>query len=181
MDAKTGEDRVKELRRQLYALGDRVHRLEVGVFRTVAAVGTVATVLGYFLPFLSSGEADEDETISLLPAVFSIGDAGGGPFRDEAAVTAVVLGVFAVATLVGLVALLALFGSEVRGRAVRFARVSGVVLLVLCGVAWLLVFALAGHFEDGEVSAFSPATLAFTIGAAAAFSARALQPLDWRD
>lgn len=183
MDETPVEDRVKNLRREMYALRDRVNRLEVGLFRAVVAVGSTAMVLGYFLPFLSPTEEvddEEDESIALLPAIFDLGEAGGGPFREEAAMAAVVVGVFALAILVALIALLRLFGAEVGSRPVRIARTCGIVLLVLCGIGWLLVFALAGHF-DGRVSAFSPATLSFTIGAAATLVAAALHPADWRD
>ena len=163
MDEKTTEDKVKELRLQVYALRGRVTRLEVAVFRAVVAIGSAAMVLGYFVPFLTATEkADEDDdSIGLLPAVFGLGDSGGGPFSEEATMAAIVVGVFALAILVALIALLRLFGNEVGSRPVRFARVCGIVLLVVCGFGWLLVFALAGHFE-GRVSAFSPATLSFT-------------------
>lgn len=181
MDEKTAEDKVKELRLQVYALRGRVSRLEVIVFRAVVAVGSAAMVLGYFVPFLSATEkADEDDSIGLLPAVFGLGDSGGGPFREEATMAAIVVGVFALVILVALIALLRLFGNEVGSRPVRFARVCGIVLLVVCGCGWLLVFALAGHFE-GRVSAFSPATLSFTIGGAATLVAAAFHPADWRD
>jgi hypothetical protein len=182
VDEKTADDKVKELRLQVYALRDRVNRLEVAVFRTVVAVGAAAMVLGYFLPFLTATEkADdgEDDSIGLLPAVFGLGDSGDGPFSEEATLAAIVVGVFALAILVALIALLRLFGNEVGSGAVRFARVCGIVLLVVCACGWLLVFALAGHFE-GRVSAFSPATLSFTIGGAATIVAAALHPAEWR-
>jgi Flp pilus assembly pilin Flp len=181
MDEKIAE--VEALRRQVYAMRDRVHRLEIGLFRTVVALGSAAVVSGFFVPFLSATEkadAGEDDSISLLPTVFGIGDTGGGPFSGEAALAAVVVGVFALAILVALVALLRLFRDRVSARAVRFARICGIVLLVMCAFGWLLVFALAGHW-DGRVSAFSPATLCFTVGGAAALAAAALHPADWRD
>jgi hypothetical protein len=177
------EDKVKELRLQVYALRDRVTRLEVGVFRAVVAVGSAALVLGYFVPFLTATEKaddDEDDSIGLLTAIFGLRDSGDGPFSGEATLAAIVVGVFAVAILVALIALLRLFGDRVGTRPVRFARVCGIVLLVVCGFGWLLVFALAGHF-DGRVSAFSPASLLFTVGAAATLVAAALHPADWRD
>jgi len=183
MDEKTAEDKLKELRLQMYALRDRVSRLEIGLFRAVVAIGSAALVLGFFLPFLSATEKaskSDDDSVSLLPTVFGIADAGGGPFRDEAAMAAVVVGVFALAILVALVALLRLFGDAVSSKAVRFARVCGIVLLVACALGWLLVFALAGHWE-GRVSAFSPATLCFTIGGGAMLATAALHPADWRD
>ncbi len=181
MGEKTTDDRVADLRRDMYALRDRVTRLEAAVFRAVVAVGSVALVLGYFLPFLTATEkADEDESIALLPAVFGLGEAGGGPFSEEAVVAAVVVGVFALAVLVALLALLRLFGYEVGSRPVRFARVCGIVLLVACAIGWLLVFVLASHFE-GRASGFSPATLSFTIGGIATVLAAALHPADWRD
>jgi len=179
VDAKTDEDRVKDLRRQLYALGDRVHRLEVGLFRAVVSVGAVAIVLGYFLPFIVATADTDDDTIALLPAAVSLREGGNGPFRDEAAMAAIVTATFALVILVALIALLRLFGGEVGQGPVRFARICGVVLLVLCGVAWLLVLVLAGHF-DGRMSAFSPATLAFTVGGAATVVATRLHPTDWR-
>lgn len=178
MDEKVAE--VKELRLQLHALRDRVHRLEAGLFRAVVAIGSAALVLGFFLPFLSGTGKDDDESVSLLPTVFGIADAAGGPFQDEAVMAAVVVGVFALAVLVALIALLRLFGDAVGGRSVRFARVCGIVLLVACALGWLLVFALAGHW-DGRVSAFSPATLCFTIGGGAVLAAAPLHPADWRD
>ncbi|GAB3432867.1 hypothetical protein [Actinophytocola sediminis] len=183
MDAKTGGDQAKEFRRQVRDLTERVHRLEAGLFRAVVAVGVGAIVLGYFIPFLTATEkarANEGESIALLPAIFGLGQAGGGPFRGEAMLATVVVSVFAMVTVVALVALLRLFGGEVAGRRVRFARVCGIVLLVLCGIGWLLVFAMAGHF-DGRVSAFSPATLTFTIGGLATLAADVLHPTDWRD
>ncbi len=177
---KTAEDK-QELRRQLQALRDRVNRLEIAVFRAVVAVGSAAMVLGYFVPFLMATEkADDDESISLLPAIFGLGDAGDGPFEEEAVIAAVVVGVFALAILVALISLLRLFGNEVGNGPVRFARVCGIVLLVVCGIGWLLVFALAGHFE-GRASTFSPAALSFTIGGVATIVAAALHPVDWRD
>jgi hypothetical protein len=183
MDEKATEDSVKELRLQVYALRSRVARMEVGVFRAVVAVGAVAMVLGYFLPFLTvTEEADEsdDDSIGLLTAVFGLGDSGDGPFSEEATMAAIVVGVFALVILVALIALLRLFADKVSDRPVRFARVCGIVLLVVCGCGWLLVFALAAHFE-GRVSAFSPATLSFTIGGAATLLTAALHPTDWRD
>jgi hypothetical protein len=183
MDEKAAEDKVKELRLQMYALRHRVTRLEVALFRAVVAVGSAAMVLGYFVPFLTATEeADdgEDDSIGLLPAVFGLGDSGGGPFSEEATLAAIVVGVFALAILVALIALLRLFGNEVGPRPVRLARVCGIVLLVVCGFGWLLVFALAGHFE-GRVSAFSPATLSFTTGGVAILVAAALHPAEWRD
>jgi len=178
MDEKTAEDKVKELRLQLYALRDRVTRLEVAAFRAVVAVGSAAMVLGYFVPFLLATK--EDDSIGLLPAVVGLGDSGSGPFRGEARLAAIVVGVFALVILVALIALLRLFGNGVRNRPVRVARVCGIVLLVACVFMWLLVFGLTGHFE-GRVSAFSPAMLSFTIGGAAALVAAALHPADWRD
>jgi hypothetical protein len=182
MDEKIAE--VTELRRQVFALRDRVHQLEVALFRVVVAVGAAALVLGYFLPFLSATEeassSDEDETIALIPAIAGLGDAGDGPFSGEAAMAAVVVGGFVLVILVALIALAQLFRDRVSPRTVRFARVCGIVLLVVCGLAWLLVFALAGHFE-GRTSAFSPATLSITIGGAATLLAAALHPADWRD
>lgn len=182
MDEKPAEDKVKELRLQMYALRGRVNRLEIAAFRTVVAIGSVAEVLGYVVPFLTATEkADEgDDSIGLLSAVFGLSDSGDGPFSGEAKLAAIVVGVFALVILVALIALLRLFGTRVGSRAVRFARVCGIVLLVVCGFAWLLVFALAGHFE-GRVSAFSPATLSFTIGGVATLMAATLHPADWRD
>jgi hypothetical protein len=183
MDEKTTEDKVKELRLQVYALRGRVTRLEVAVFRVMVAIGSAAMVLGYFVPFLTTTEKadeDDDNSIGLLQAIFGLGDSGDGPFSEEATMAAIVVGVLALAILVALIALLRLFGNEVGSRPVRFARVCGIVLLVVCGFGWLLVFALAGHFE-GRTSAFSPATLSFTIGGAATLVAAALHPADWRD
>jgi hypothetical protein len=181
MDETTAEDKVKELRLQLNALRTRVTRMEAVLFRAVVAIGAGALVLGYLMPFLTATEkADDDESISLLPAVFGLGDSGGGPFSEEATMAAIVAGVFALAILVALIALLRLFGYGVGSRTVRVARTCGIVLLVACGIGWLLVFTLAGHFE-GRVSAFSPATLSFTIGGAAALVAAALHPADWHD
>lgn len=181
MAEKTAEDDVQELRRQMYAVRDRVSRLEVILFRTVVAIGAIALVLGYLLPFLTTTEqADEDDSIGLLPAVFGLGDSGGGPFSEEATVAAVVTGVFALVILVALITLLRLFSFGVGSRLVRVARVCGIVLLVACGGGWLLVFALAGHSES-EMSAFSPATLSFTIGGVATLVAAALHPADWHD
>jgi hypothetical protein len=182
MDEKTAEDRIRELRLQMYALRARVKRLEIAAFRTVVAIGSAAMVLGYVVPFLTATEKadDGDDSIGLLSAVFGLSDSGDGPFSGEARLAAIVVGVFAMVILVALIALLRLFGNPVGNRAVRFARVCGIVLLVLCGLAWLLVFALAGHFE-GRVSAFSPATLSFTIGGAATLVAATLHPADWRD
>ncbi|OLF05572.1 hypothetical protein BLA60_35420 [Actinophytocola xinjiangensis] len=179
MDGKTDEDRVKELRHQLYALADRVHRLEVGVFRAVVSVGAVAIVLGYVLPFLVATTDEPDDSIALLPAAVSLREGGNGPFRDEAAMAALVTATFALVILVALVALLRLFASDVGPGPVRFARICGTVLLVLCAVAWLMILVLAGHF-DGRMSAFSPATFAFTVGGVAALLAARLHPADWR-
>lgn len=181
MDEKTVD--VTVLRREVQGLRDRVHQLEVALFRAVVTVGSAAVVLGFFVPFLSATEkanADEDDTISLLPAIFGLGSAGGGPFSEEAVMAAIVVGVFGLAALVALIALLRLFRDRASSGGVRFARVSGIVLLVACALAWLLVLVLAGHFE-GETSAFSPATLCFTIGGAATLVAAALHPADWRD
>ncbi|MFL6125956.1 hypothetical protein [Actinophytocola sp.] len=180
MDEDTAENNVKELRSQVYALRNQVTRLEIAVFRAVVAIGATALVLGYFVPFLTATEkAGEDDSIGLLAAVFGLGGSGDGPFSEEAAMAAIVVGVFALAILVALIALLRLFGNQVGSRPVRFARVCGIILLVACGFGWLLVFALAGHFA-GRVSAFSPATLSFTIGGAATLLAAALHPTDWR-
>jgi Na+/proline symporter len=173
---------VTELRRRLQVLGDRVHRLEAALFRAVVAVGAAALVLGYFLPFLSATEktGDEDETIALIPAIVGLGDAGDGPFSGEATMAAIVVGAFCLVILVALIALARLFQGSVSARTVRVARVCAIVLLVVCGFAWLLVFALAGHFE-GRTSAFSPATFSITVGGAATLLAAALHPADWRD
>ncbi|MGB3441658.1 MAG: hypothetical protein WBA97_23180 [Actinophytocola sp.] len=182
MDEKIVDDKLKELRFQVQVLRGRVNGLEAILFRAVVAIGSAAMVLGFFVPFLSATEKADDgegESISLLPAIFGLGDAGGGPFREEAAMAAVVAGVFALAILVALVAMLRLFRDEVGNGPVRFARVCGILLLVACGLGWLLVFALAGHFE-GRTSAFSPATLCFTIGGGAMLTAAALHPADWR-
>lgn len=179
MDEKITED-MRDLRFQVQVLRARVTGLEAVLFRAVVAIGAAALVLGFFVPFLSATEkADEDESISLLPAIFGLGSAGGGPFREEAAIAAVVVGVFGLAILVALVALLRLFRDQVGPGPVRFARVCGIVLLVACGLGWLLVFALAGHFE-GRTSAFSPATLCFSIGGGAMLAAAVLHPADWR-
>jgi hypothetical protein len=182
MSARTGEDEQQRLRRELYTLRDRVHRLEVGLFRTVLAVGVAAVAIGFVAPFLSATEEagdGEGESISLLPSILGLGGSGGGPFGEEAVVAATVVGVFALVALATLVAMVRLFGSDVGIRPVRFARICGITLLVLCGIGWLLVFVLAGHW-DGRVSTFSPATLAFTIGGAAAVVAAPLHPADWR-
>lgn len=180
MDEKLAE--VKELRLQVYALRDRVNQLEIALFRAVVAVGAAAMVLGYFLPFLSATEkaSDDDETIALIPAIAGLNDAGNGPFSEEAALAAIVVGAFALVILVALIALLQLFRYEVGAGSVRFARVCGIVLLVVCAIAWLLVFVLASHTE-GDMSAFSPATLSITIGGAATLLAAKLHSADWRD
>ncbi|MBB4904721.1 hypothetical protein [Actinophytocola algeriensis] len=182
MDDKTAD--VTVLRREVQALRHRMHQLEVALFRAVVAVGAAALVLGYFLPFLSATEeassSDEDETIALIPAIAGLADAGDGPFSGEAAMAAVVVGAFVLVILVALIALVQLFRDRVSPRTVRFTRVCGIVLLVVCGLAWLLVFALAGHSE-GRSSAFSPATLSITVGGAATLLAAALHPADWRD
>jgi hypothetical protein len=181
MDNKT--DDVTVLQREVRLLRHRVLYLEVALFRAVVAVGATALVLGYFLPFLSAteeaGSSDEDETIALIPAITGLADAGDGPFSGEAAMAAVVVGGFVLVVHVPLIALLRLFRDRVGARAVRIARICGIVLLVVCGLAWLLVFAIAGH-TDGESSAFSPATLAITIGGAVTLLATALHPEDWR-
>jgi hypothetical protein len=181
MDETTAD--VTVLRRDVQALRHRVHQLEVALFRAVVAVGAAALVLGYFLPFLSTTEeagSDEGETIALIPAIVGLGDAGDGPFSGEAAMAAVVVGAFVLVVLVALIALVQLFRDRVSPGTVRFARICGIVLLVVCGLAWLLVFVLAGHFE-GRTSAFSPATFSITIGGAATLLAAALHPADWRD
>ncbi len=182
MDDKTAEDTVKELRHQLLTLRDRVNRVEMALFGAVAAAGVAAMVLGFFVPFLSATEKsdDDDASVALLPTIFGIGDAGGGPFEEEAVMAAVVVGVFGLAILVALFALLRLFRDQVGSGPVRFARICGIVLLVACALSWLLVFALAGHWE-GRVSAFSPATLCFTAGGGALLAAAPLHPADWRD
>lgn len=181
MDETTAEDKVKELRLQLSALRSRVARMEAVLFRAVVAISAGALVLGFLMPFLTTTEkADEYESVSLLPAVLSLDDSGGGPFSEEASMAAVVAAMFALAILVALIALLRLFGYGVGSRTVRVARVCGIVALVACAMGWLLVFTLAGHFE-GRVSAFSPATLSFTVGGAVALVAAALHPADWRD
>lgn len=182
MDDKTAEDKVKELRLQLQTLRNRVNRVEMGLFRAVAAIGVAAMVLGFFVPFLSATEEadDEDESVALLPTIFGISDAGGGPFEEEAVMAAVVVGVFGLAILVALFALLRLFRDQVGAGPVKFARICGIALLVACALSWLLVLALAGHWE-GRVSAFSPATLCFTIGGGAMLAAAPLHPEDWRD
>ena len=182
MDEKTAEDKVKELRLQLQGLRDRVNRVEVGLFRAVAAAGVAAVVLGFFVPFLSATEEsdDDDDSVALLPTIFGIGGAGDGPFKEEAVMAAVVVGVFGLAVLVALFALLRLFGDPVGNGPVRLARICGIALLVGCALAWLLVFALAGHSKGG-VSAFSPATLCFTVGGGAMLAAAPLHPADWRD
>ena len=180
MDEKIAE--VKELRLQLYALRDRVHQLELGLFRAVVALGSAAMVVGWFVPFLAVTEKadDEDESVAMLPTIFGIGDSGDGPFSGEAALAAVVVGAFGLAIVVALIAMLGLFRDRVGRRPVRFARVCGIVLLVACAFGWLLMFALAAHFE-GRSSAFSPATLCFTVGGGAMLAAAALHPSDWRD
>jgi hypothetical protein len=182
MDELTAD--VTVLRREVQGLRDRVHQLEVALFRAVVAVGAAALVLGYFLPFLSAteeaGSSDEDETIALIPAIAGLGDAGDGPFSGEAAMAAIVVGAFVLVILVALIALVQLFRDRVSPRTVRIVRVFGIILLVVCGLAWLLVFALAGHSE-GRSSAFSPATLSITIGGAVTLLAAALHPADWRN
>ena len=182
MDEKT--DDVTVLQREVRLLRHRVHYLEVALFRAVVAVGATALVFGYFLPFLSATEeadsSDQDETIALIAAIAGLADAGDGPFSGEAAMAAVVVGGFVLVVLVALIALLQLFRDRVSARTVRIARICGIVLLVVCGLAWLLVFALAGHSE-GRSSAFSPATLSITVGGAVTLLATALHPQDWRD
>ncbi|GAB1513626.1 hypothetical protein [Actinophytocola sp. KF-1] len=179
MDETTAEDEVRELRVQLRDLRERVHRVEKGLFRGVAALGVAAMVLGFFVPFLAATEPSDDDSVALLPTIFGIGGAGDGPFAEEAIMAAVVVGVFGLAILVALFALLRLFGDPVGSGPVKLARICGTVLLVGCALAWLLVFALVGHSE-GEVSAFSPATLCFTIGGGAMLAAAPLHPADWR-
>ena len=182
MDEKTVD--VTALHREVQVLRHRVLHLEVALFRAVTAVGVVALVLGYFLPFLSATEkanaSDEDETIALIPAIAGIADSGDGPFSDEAAIAAVAVGGFVLVILASLIAVVQLFRDRVSARAVRIARIFGIILLVVCGLAWLLVIALANH-SDGKASAFSPATLSITIGAAVTLLATALHPDDWRD
>lgn len=179
MDEKITD--VRELRLQVQVLRDRVTGLEAVLFRAVVALGSAAMVVGFFVPFLSATEktGDDGESIALLPAVFGLGGAGRGPFRQEAAMAAVVVGVFVLAIVVALVALLRLFGDAVGSGPVRFARVCGTVLLVACALGWLLVLVLAGHF-DGRTSAFSPATLCFTLGGGAMLASAVLHPTDWR-
>lgn len=181
MDEKT--DDVTALRRDVQLLRHRVLYLEVALFRAVVAVGVVALVLGLFLPFLSATEeadsGDEDDTIGLFPAIVGLADSGDGPFSGEAAMASVVVGAFVLVILVALLALVQLFRDRASPRVVRIARIFGIILLVVCGMAWLLVFALAGHTE-GKTSAFSPATLSITIGGAVTILATALHPDDWR-
>jgi hypothetical protein len=172
---------VKELRRQLSVLRARVNQIEATLFRAVVVLGSAAMVVGWFVPFLAvtAKADDEDESVALLPTILGIGDSGGGPFSGEAALAAVVVGVFGLAILVALVASLRLLRDRVGPGPVRFARICGVVLLVACALGWLLVLALAAHFE-GRSSAFSPATLCFTVGGGAMLAAAALHPEDWR-
>lgn len=181
MDEKT--DEVTALQRDVRLLRHRVVYLEVALFRAVVAVGAATLVLGLFLPFLTATEeassSDEDDTIGLFPSIVGLADAGDGPFSGEAAMASVVVGGFVLVVLATLIAVLQLFRNEVSARAVRVTRIFAIILLVVCGMAWLLVFALAGHTE-GRSSAFSPATLSITIGGAAAILATALHPDDWR-
>ena len=183
MDEKT--DDVTALRRDVQLLRHRVLYLEVALFRAAAAVGVVALVLGLFLPFLSateeaSGSDEDDDTIGLIPAIGGLADAGDGPFSGEAAMAAIVVGGFVLVILAALIAVLQLFRDRVSARTVRITRIFATILLVVCGMAWLLVFALAGHTE-GRSSAFSPATLSITVGGAVTLLAAALHPDEWRD
>src|SRR5687768_10741973 len=127
MDESTVD--VTVLRREVQVLRLRVLYLEVALFRAVVAVGVVALVLGYFLPFLSATEeansSDEDDTIALIPAIGGLADSGDGPFSGEAAMAAVVVGGFVLAILIALIALVQLFRDRVSSRTVRIVRVFG--------------------------------------------------------
>lgn len=181
MDEKT--DDLTTLRRDVQLLRHRVLYLEVALFRAVVAVGAAALVLGLFLPFLyatdGASSSEKDDTIGLIPSIAGLADAGDGPFSGEAAMAAIVVGGFVLVVLAALIAVLQLFRDRVSARTVRVTRIFAIILLVVCGMAWLLVFALAGHTE-GDTSAFSPATLSITIGGAATILATALHPDDWR-
>lgn len=180
MSESAGTPAEVALGREVRDLRERVARLEAMVFRAVVVVACVAIVVGFFLPFLvATKPKDEDESLSLLTAAFALGDAGGGPFSEEAALAALVVGGFVLLALVTLVVLATVLRAAVSKRNLAVARGFSIALLVGCCVAWLLVFALAGHFE-GRSSAFSPALAALTVGAVLGVVVRRFAPEDLR-
>ncbi|GAB3486705.1 hypothetical protein [Amycolatopsis cihanbeyliensis] len=157
----------------------RVARLETLVLRAAALGASVAIALGFLVPFLrTSDEASAAESIRLLGAVFAMEEAGQGPFRSEAVLASIVVGMFALVAAATFVALLMLQRSLEGNRRFGVVQALSTTLLVGCGGAWLLVLLLAGHSE-GEVSSFSPAVAWLTVGSLAGMGIRYLAPPEY--
>lgn len=168
------------VRTELAELRARLHRIEMSLFRAAVVIACSGLLLGLFLPFLMASEpsADQENTLRLIPAITGLAAAGGGPFRGEAMLASIAVGIFTAATVVTLVALLRLLGQPT-ARAIKAARIVAIVLLIGCGFAWLLVLALAAH-SGGGARPLSPATLSITLGALIGVAAPTLLTPDWK-
>jgi hypothetical protein len=154
---------LERLRRRATALERRVDQVERLLRGTGVAVAVVALVAGLLLPYLS--EKKGDETISLLSYVFAVREDSdnGGPFSGEAGLVFVALLLLAVFAVVAVIVAFICVNPPT-GRTRTVVRILAGIFAAGCLASWLMVLVLAGHFE--KVSAFSPATLSLTIGAA---------------
>ncbi|WP_134322810.1 hypothetical protein [Cumulibacter soli] len=155
--------RIARLEGQVSHLRQQALQLQFVLLTASAVLALFGIAVGLFLPFVRSVGGADGDSITLLPAIFALADAGGGPFETQAIIVAVLVGILALAALLTAVAIACLAEHPTVGR-IKFASISGGILILGCAGAWLLVAVLAGRSDD--LSAFSPATLSITIGAA---------------
>ena len=163
------DDEKEAMRRKYVALERRIRRVEDVHYFASGIASIAAFAVGLFVPFVQATKptGDDDDSIAILPAVFELAAAGGGPFEGEAILAGAVLGVFALIAIVTASSVIAIL-AQTTARRVTVARVCVNVMLVGCAGAWLLVLLLAAHFA-GRPSVFSPAVFCMTIGAGIAW------------
>lgn len=170
------DDVIRSLRRRQAVVEQRLELVEKRLFRACAGGGVIAGIGGLVLPFLvPSDTAAETPSIPLIVAVFALPGVGDGPLRSQAALAGIVSGGYLLLSVVGLVAVLIMWGRPSMRKA-RFGRTVATLLLIASGCAALFVVILAVHF-DGAVTPFSPAVVSIGIQAALTIIACRIHPI----
>lgn len=169
------DEAFRALRRDYRLLAERVERLERRLFAICAGAAIAALVTGPFLPYLMATDPDPDEesSISLLSAVAALPEAGGGPFEGEAMAVGILLGIFALTTLITLILTFVYLSSNTERARFAVRTAAGILLAGSVG-AWMLALKLA--YRWSSLSGFSPASLVIGVGATLVLVAAAIRP-----
>ena len=168
----SADDPLRELQAENARLRERLAQAEKRHVILAGIIGLLGIALGLLLPLLRPTQGEDSlwplQAITLLPA------AGGGPFRDEATIAGIAVGMYVGAIVLAFIFLFALLVSP-SARKATLSLVFSIILLLGCAGAAMLALALSGQW-DGRVSAFSPSALAAAIGAVFAIIVARIHP-----